>query len=125
MARSVLIVDDSPVVRQALRRLFASEAGFDAFAEAANGREAIQKAEDVHPDLIVMDFSMPEMNGLEATRLLRKVLPLVPIILYSAYSDALAEDDARGAGVSALVSKSDNVCTLVSQARSLCARKVA
>ena len=125
MVKSVLIVDDSTLVRQALRRLLASEAGFEAFGEAANGKEAIEKARDLHPDLIVIDLSMPVMNGLQAARLLRKLMPGVPIIMYSAYSDALAEEEARRAGVSAVISKSANISVLIAKARSLCAGKAA
>jgi CheY-like chemotaxis protein len=125
MAKSVLIVDDSVVVRRALRRLFESEADFDTLREAASGQEAIDRAQELQPDLIVIDFAMPVMNGLEAAQLLRKSMPLVPIILYSAFSDALVEEEARSAGISAVISKSDHVSTLITKARSLCMRKAA
>jgi len=124
MPKSVLIVDDSSLIRKALRRLFASDKNFAALAEAANGREAIEKAKEVNPDLIVIDLSMPLMDGLAATRVLHRIMPRVPIIMYSAFSDALPEEEARGAGVSAVISKSD-VSSLMKKARSLCDQKAA
>jgi PleD family two-component response regulator len=62
--RSVLIVDDNAMIRQALCELFVREGDFDVCGEAENGREAIEKAQLLHPDLIVTDLSMPGMNGL-------------------------------------------------------------
>ncbi len=69
MVKSVLIVDDNPIVRNALCELLAREEDFDVCGEAENGREAIEKAQQLCPDLIVTDLSMPVMNGLEETRL--------------------------------------------------------
>jgi chemotaxis response regulator CheB len=67
MPKSVLVVDDNAFIRQVLCRVFTSEAGFDICGEAENGRDAIGKAQALHPDLIVMDLSMPVMNGVNAT----------------------------------------------------------
>ena len=66
MAKSVLIVDDVEMIRRAVRELFTSEADFDVCGEAANGQEAIERAQEFHPDLIVLDLSMPVMNGIDA-----------------------------------------------------------
>ena len=68
MAKSVLIVDDVELIRRALCELFKSEADFDVCGEAENGQEAIEKAQELHPDLIVLDLSMPIMNGIDAAR---------------------------------------------------------
>jgi len=69
--------------------------------------------------LILLDLSMPVMNGLDAARALKRVMPEVPIMLYSAYSDSFTQIEARSAGVSALVSKSENIAVLLGKARSL------
>jgi CheY-like chemotaxis protein len=90
--------------------------------EAENGREAVEKAQELHPDLILLDLSMPVMNGLDATRVLKRVMPEVPIVMYSAYSDSFTEKEARSAGVSALVSKSEHTSVLLSKARSFLTR---
>ena len=119
MAKTVLIVDDNEIIRRGLRELFTAEPDFDVCGEAENGREAIEKAQELHPDLIVLDLSMPVMNGIDAARVLRKLMPTLPLIIFSEYSDALSEAEARSAGVSALVSKSEHVSVLVVKARAL------
>jgi len=119
MAKSVLIVDDNEIIRRGLRELFTAEPDFDVCGEAENGREAIEKAQELHPDLIVLDLSMPVMNGIDAARVLRKLMPTLPLIIFSEYSGVLSEAEARSAGVSALVSKSEHVSVLVAKARAL------
>jgi len=119
MAKTVLIVDDNEIIRRGLRELFTAEPDFDVCGEAENGREAIEKAQELHPDLIVLDLSMPVMNGIDAARVLRKLMPTLPLIIFSEYSDVLSEAEARSAGVSALVSKSEHVSALVAKARAL------
>jgi DNA-binding NarL/FixJ family response regulator len=119
MAKTVLIVDDNEIIRRGLREFFTAEPDFDVCGEAENGREAIEKAQELHPDLIVLDLSMPVMNGIDAARVLRKLMPTLPLIIFSEYSDVLSEAEARSAGVSALVSKSEHVSVLVAKARAL------
>jgi DNA-binding NarL/FixJ family response regulator len=117
--KSVLVVDDNALIRQVLCRLFTSEAGFEVCGEAENGQNAIEKAQALHPDLIVMDLSMPVMNGIDATRALKTLMPTVPVIIFSEYSDVFSEQEARSAGISAMVSKSENVSVLIDRVRSL------
>ena len=107
-----------PLVRQGLCELFSREADFEICGEAENGREAIEEAQEVHPDLILLDLSMPVMNGLEATRILKRMMPEVPVIIYSAFADSSTEKAARSAGVNALVSKSENISVLLGKAHS-------
>ena len=83
------------------------------------------KAQQLRPDLIVLDLSMPVMNGLDAARVLRRLMPSVPLIMYSAFGDRYAELQARLIGVSSLVSKSEPVSTLIGKARSLLTAKAA
>jgi DNA-binding NarL/FixJ family response regulator len=119
VAKSVLIVDDNEIIRRGLRELFTSEPDFDVCGEAENGREAIEKAQGLHPDLIVLDLSMPVMNGIDAARVLSRLMPAAPLIIFSEHSDVVSVEEARSAGVSALVSKSDHVSVLVAKARAL------
>jgi two-component system chemotaxis response regulator CheY len=119
MAKAVLIADDSALIRQAICELFKREADFEVCGEAENGREAIEKAQQLHPDLIVLDLSMPVMNGLDAARVLKRLMRTVPLIIFSAFGDKFAEQQARLIGVSALVSKSEPGATLVGKARTL------
>jgi DNA-binding NarL/FixJ family response regulator len=119
MVKSILIADDNGLVRQRLCGLFSREAGFEVCGKTENGREAIRKAQELHPDLILLDLSLPLMNGLDATRVLKRVMPEVPIIMYSAYGDSFTEKEARSAGVSALIPKSEPISVLLAKARSL------
>jgi DNA-binding NarL/FixJ family response regulator len=119
MSYTILIADDCRYIRKALSELFEAEEDFDVCGDAENGREAVEIAQVLHPDLILLDLSMPVMNGLETARVLKRVMPEVPLIMYSAFSDSFTEKQARSAGVSALVSKSENVSVLLGKARSL------
>jgi len=117
LSHTILIADDSVFIREALCNLFEREEDFDVCGEAENGKEAVEKAQALHPDLILLDLSMPVMNGLDATRALKRLMPEVPIIMYSAYGDSSTEKEARSAGVSALVSKSEHTSVLLGKAR--------
>jgi two-component system, chemotaxis family, chemotaxis protein CheY len=119
MAKAILIVDDNAFIRHILCELFKSRADFDVCGEAANGKEAIEKAQELRPDLIVLDLSMPVMNGLDAARVLRRLMPTVPMIMFSEYSDTFSGQEAHSVGISTLVSKSEHVSVLVEKAHSL------
>ena len=105
MTKRVLLVDDNEQMRQALRMLFQSEPDFEVAGEAEDGQEAIQKAEVLKPHLIILDFSMPVMNGLEAAPILLKKLPNVIVILFATYAASVMEAPAREAGIHAVVTK--------------------
>ena len=115
----VLIVDDNPAVRELICQLFTREPDFSVCGEAENGRDAVDKAQELRPDLVVTDFSMPVMNGLEEILELKKLMPSMPVILYSTYMDSFIEKEGRAAGASAVVAKTDVVAQLISTARSL------
>jgi DNA-binding NarL/FixJ family response regulator len=117
MSHAVLIVDDNLYIRKELRELFGREDDFNVCGEAENGMQAVEKAQRLHPELIVLDFSMPVMNGMAAARILKRVMPEVPVIMYSAYDEPPAEQEARSAGVWAWVSKSENISVLLDRAR--------
>jgi CheY-like chemotaxis protein len=117
--RSVLVVDDNPVIRKIICELFNRESDFEVSAEADNGQQAVEIAQTLHPALIVTDFSMPLMNGLEETRILKKLMPSVPVIIYSAHVDKFMEQEAEAAGASAVVSKCEAVAVLIVKAREL------
>ncbi|HEV2730453.1 MAG TPA: response regulator [Terriglobales bacterium] len=119
MAKAVLIVDDNAYIRKALCEIFKREVEFEVCGEAENGKEAIGKAQELLPDLIVLDLSMPVMNGLDAARVLKKLMPAVPLIMYSAFGDGFAEEQARLIGISELVSKSEHASVLIHKARGL------
>jgi DNA-binding NarL/FixJ family response regulator len=103
----VLIVDDSALVRRAVRLLFETDDVFEVCGEAENGREAIEKTTELRPELVIMDLAMPVLNGLDATRAIKRIKPGVPVILFSGFSSVLEEKEAQSVGISALVSKSN------------------
>jgi CheY-like chemotaxis protein len=106
MGRTILIVDDNAQLRNALRAMF--EEGLGATCtEACNGKEAIERAPGVKPDLIVLDLSMPVMNGLEAAPQLARLLPSVPIVMFTSFDDRLVLSYAATAGITAVVNKSE------------------
>lgn len=119
MARSVLIADDHDMIRKALCELFASQKDFEVCAEAENGKEAVEMAQFFRPDLILLDLSMPVMNGIEAACELKRSMPMVPIIVFSEYGDVFSEREAREQGISAVVSKNAQLHVLLDRARSV------
>jgi CheY-like chemotaxis protein len=84
-----LVADDNPIIREALCRVFEVEEGYDLCAEATNGQEANELAKKHRPDLIILDFSMPVINGLEAARTLKAIMPAIPIILVTVHAELL------------------------------------
>jgi CheY-like chemotaxis protein len=117
MPQCILIVDDNASIRHILRAEF--ERRDWKVEEARNGREAIEKAEESKPDLIVLDLAMPVMNGLEAAPVLRPMLPTVPIILFTLYADKFLEREAISAGITVVVSKDAALKTLLNRAQEL------
>lgn len=117
--KTVLIVDDDFLVRNALRRLL-DGFEFEVSGEAQNGQEAIDKAELLKPDLIILDLSMPVMNGLEAAAPLRKMLPDVRLILFTMHDGPEVERLAKMAGIHAVIAKS-RATTLIAKVQALMA----
>jgi DNA-binding NarL/FixJ family response regulator len=82
----ILLADDHTIVRQGLARLLEEQRNFKVVGEAVNGQDAVEKAEKLKPDIIIMDIAMPRMNGIEAAKRVRKVMPETKIIILSMYS---------------------------------------
>lgn len=118
MAKTILVADDNPLIRKALCKLFEAEEDYDICAEATNGQEAIDLALKHRPDLILLDFAMPVLNGLEASRELKKIMPDVPIILFTQFGDLSAELSDANRSIDRVVDKM-NIADLMEQVRSL------
>ena len=107
MPECILIVDDDPNIRKGTRNFLERETRYSVCGEAVDGLDAIDKARQLRPDLIILDMSMPRMNGLEAARVLKTMMSEVPIILFTLHSGALSFSEVQAAGVSSMVSKSE------------------
>jgi two-component system chemotaxis response regulator CheY len=118
IGKTVLVVDDNAAIRKLLAAAFLSD-GFKTCGEAENGKEGIEVAKQIKPDVITLDLSMPVMNGLEAAPRLRKLFPKTPIILFSLYSDSVLKTDASRAGVNLVLLKTEPLSTLVEKAHEL------
>ena len=116
---AVLIVDDDRAFRTLLRTLFEENSGFDNCVEAANAFEALDKSKQLTPNFIV-DFSMPEMNGLQLARQLKAREPALPIFMLTADYDVNIEKEALAFGITAVFSKLDDLTTLIANARAVC-----
>jgi two-component system, NarL family, nitrate/nitrite response regulator NarL len=115
---TVLIVDDSESVRIAVRALFEETGEFRVIGEAVNGLDAINQAEDLAPDLIILDLSMPIMNGLEAAETLKSNSPSTPIFILTAHGGPEVDRAAQAAGVDAVFSKDgENMRKLIAKAK--------
>jgi DNA-binding NarL/FixJ family response regulator len=113
---SVLIVDDHESFRRTLRSRFESLPAFTVCGEATDGVEAIEKAQQLSPHLVILDFAMPGMNGLETAMALKCMMPSVRLFLLTVHSTREIELAAREVGVSGVFSKYDNLTALFRQA---------
>ncbi|HXA56684.1 MAG TPA: response regulator transcription factor [Candidatus Acidoferrum sp.] len=109
---SVLIVDDNALIRRALRDFLERTTRMHVSGEASDGLEAIMQAKALNPDLILMDVSMPRMNGIEAASVIRKKKPDVCIVVFTLYPHVVGFSLARATGVDLVVSKTDGAAGL-------------
>ena len=112
------MADDSVMIRKSLHHLFANHTKLEICDEAENGLEAVEKAKRLRPDLIILDLSMPIMNGLDAAKAICAILPRVPIILFTLHAKAVSPADAKDACIARVVPKEDAI-TLVQHAEDL------
>lgn len=105
MAKKILLADDHKILRDGLKSLIESQMGFTVVAEADNGRDACRLAKKLKPDIVIMDLTMPDMNGIEATREIVTDVPKTRIIALSMHSDKRFVSDMLNAGASAYLLK--------------------
>jgi DNA-binding NarL/FixJ family response regulator len=117
--KRILIVDDSPIIRRTIRTLLEQQPQWSVCGEAGNGRDGIDQALLLHPDLVVIDLVMPVMNGIETSRALKKLLPSTPLVMFTTFTDPFLTKDALTAGVKAVVAKSEGAIALISSIQTL------
>lgn len=119
MKLQILVADDHDIIRRGLKQLLTTHPGWEVCGEAKTGREAVSLAEQLKPEIVVMDISMPDLNGLEAARRIRKSLPKTEILILTLhFSDQLVREIVE-AGVRAYIMKSDADKDLVTAVEAL------
>jgi DNA-binding NarL/FixJ family response regulator len=109
MPCSILIVDDYPPIRHLLRSCIEQNTDWQVCGEAENGRVAVEKVRQMHPDMVILDFQMPVMNGLEAARRISKFALDTAMVMFTMHLNEQLLNDARAAGIKDVVSKSDSL----------------
>src|SRR5258708_11648647 len=115
----ILLVDDHAVVRQGFKMILSAESDMEIVGEAANGREAVELAEKLRPDIVVMDVAMPELNGIEATRRLVGALPHARVIALSMHKDSVYVREILRAGARGYLLKDSGAEDLVRAIRAV------
>lgn len=118
----VLVADDSDGVRELVILLLDMENDFTVVGQARDGLEAVEAARSLQPDLIVLDISMPRLDGLTATPLIRSASPTTRVALFTGMAEPAIEQEARQAGADAVLPKELGAVTLVDRLRELCRR---
>jgi DNA-binding NarL/FixJ family response regulator len=108
MTKQILIVDDNKMIRSKLRELFAENGDWKVCAEAVDGNDALEKAQLFHPDFVVLDLCMPNMDGLETARKMKAIIPKSSIVMLTAFKDKFLEEKAYQAGISWVLSKTES-----------------
>ena len=119
----ILIADDHDVVREGARLLIESEEGWEVCGMAKNGREALEQAKALNPDVIVLDMNMPELSGVDAVRQLKRVVPKCEIVVFSAHRSEDLVEQVFDAGAKSFIRKADAGRDLISAIRSLAEHK--
>jgi len=101
----ILIVDDNPPIRKCIRTFIEQKTDWKVCGEAENGQVAIEKVRDLNPDLVVLDMSMPVMNGLDAARQINKTSPGLPLLMFTLYVSDQLSKEAKAVGIKDVLSK--------------------
>ena len=119
----ILVVDDHEMIRKGLRNVIEAREGWMICGEAVDGRGAVQTALELKPDIILMDFAMPNLNGIEATRQIRAALPQTEILVFTMHDSGQLVREALAAGARGFVLKSDGCETLIAAIEHLVQRR--
>lgn len=115
---NILLVDDHALMRHGLRLRLGIEPDLNVVGEAENGLTALEAAQLLHPDVVIMDVNMPEMNGIAAAQLMNKSTPRCAVVLLSLFDNDQIRREARDAGVKAFITKNSSTDPLLMAIRS-------
>ncbi len=119
----ILLADDHSLMRRGLKAILESQPGWEVCGEAHSGREAVTKAAQMRPDVVILDVCMPELNGIEATRQIRKMSPRSEVLILSVHHSEYLVREVLDAGARGYIVKSDSDRDLISAVESLSRRK--
>jgi DNA-binding NarL/FixJ family response regulator len=117
--KRILIADDNAVVRAVVRTLIETKLGLEVCGEAVDGLDVIQQAKDLKPDVVLLDFRMPILTGIEAAPIIKGAYPHVRIVLFTMYENEISKTMARGAYIDLVVGKPDGLNTLLESIQDL------
>jgi len=115
----ILIADDHEVVRRGLLALLATQVGWEVVGEAVNGPEAVKKVNQIKPDVVIMDITMPVMSGLDATRLIMETAPQTKVLIFTMHDSEQMMQSALEAGARGYVLKSNAASDLIAAIKAL------
>ena len=122
MPYSILIVDDNAVIRRSLRSCIEVNTTWQVCGEAENGQIAVEKVNELNPDIVILDLQMPIMNGLEAARQISRLAPNTAMLMFTMHSGEQVLKDAQAVGIKDVVSKSNGAAEhLLASLRTICA----
>ena len=107
MRTRFLIVDDSELVRRSLRTVLQANPEWEICGEAADGTSAVEMFKDLRPNVVILDFQMPGINGIETARRMAEIAPAIPIVLFTQHASADLERHAHEVGIRSVVSKTN------------------
>ena len=119
----ILIADDHAMIRQGLRKLIEEQKDWEVCAEASTGRQAVELTVKLRPQIVILDLAMPELNGLEATRQIKKVLPNTEILIFTMHETQELTQDVLSAGAQGYLLKSDATRHIVAAVHALAEHK--
>ena len=119
MARTILIVDDNPLIRRSLRTCIEDNTDWTICGEAENGRIAIEKVTQLQPAVVILDWQMPVMNGLDAAKEISRIAPAAILLMITMHESAMLSEAAHAAGITEVLSKTSHVaeCLIASLSR--------
>lgn len=109
MSHTILIVDDSALIRRSLRFVIERNTEWEVCGEAENGKVAVEKVKQLHPDVVILDWQMPVMNGIEAARQISRIAPSPTMLMFTMHDRVRVAEDAHAAGIKEVFCKTDRV----------------